>query len=73
MKVRFNQKKIFKMDSNKAEQFCGKYEIDPAIYPGYFFEVTMENEHLFIQSAFLDKSEIFPETESNFFLIGLYN
>ena len=31
----------------------------------------MENEHLFIKSSFLDKSEIFPETESNFFLVGI--
>lgn len=71
MKERFNQKKIFKIDSNKAEQFCGIYEIDPAIYPGYYFEVSMEKGQLYIETSFLDKSEIFPETESNFFLIGL--
>jgi len=71
MKERFGEQEIVEVSKDVLTSYCGRYEIDPSIFPGYFFDVSMEDGSLFIETSFFDRSEIFPNSESAYFFIGI--
>lgn len=71
MEKRFREKEVFTVSKDVLASYCGSYEIDPNIFPGYFFDVSTEDGSLFIETSFLDRSEIFAKSESSYFLIGI--
>jgi hypothetical protein len=72
IKTRLAKRSVVDVSESISKKYVGIYEVDPNAWPGEFFEVTCENGKLFIEaSSFLMKSEILPESDTQFFLIGL--
>jgi len=71
MEKLLSEKKIAKVDPKIYNSFIGYYEIDPSIMAGYAFNITEEDDKLYIQAQFLDKTEIFPESNTQFFFAGI--
>lgn len=57
-------RKEIKLDAKILRQYTGKYELQP----GFILTVTLENDRLFTQATGQQKVEIFPESETGFFL-----
>lgn len=58
------EKEEITLTPEKMEPFVGEYEIQP----GFSLKVTLENGHLMTQATGQEKFEIFPESDSKFFL-----
>jgi penicillin V acylase-like amidase (Ntn superfamily) len=72
MKTRLAKREVVKVSESILKKYIGIYEVDPNIWPGEYFEVTCENGKLFLEaSSVLMKSEILPESETQFFFIGI--
>ena len=71
IKKHMSEKQIAKVDPKIYDSYIGQYEIDPEIMAGYTFIVTKEGDKLYIQAQFLDKIEVFPESETQFFFVGI--
>ena len=70
MDKRFAERKVIKINNDDYKKFAGVYEFDPNVMPGYTIEVSIEDNRLFVEISFLDRAEIFPESETNYFLVG---
>jgi CubicO group peptidase (beta-lactamase class C family) len=53
-----------KLQPDILSKYCGEY----SIAPGFVILVTLEGEHIFTQATGQSKVEIFPESETKFFL-----
>jgi len=71
MKERMSKRRTAEIDTKIYDTYVGQYEIDPAVMPGYTIIVEKEGDKLYIQMQFLDKTEIFPESETQFFFVGI--
>ena len=71
MEERFSQRQITSIDPTIYETYIGEYAFDPTVMPGYTVIVDSEGDRLFIQMQFLDRTEIFPESETRFFFVGI--
>jgi len=58
------KQKTIELDSKILEDYAGKYRLSPDIV----LEVLKENNHLFAQFPALGKVELYPESETKFFL-----
>ena len=63
-------KTIVSVNERVYNKYVGIYEVDPNVWPGEFFEVSSEKGKLFIEASFLLKSEILPESDSQYFFVG---
>ncbi|GAB4014930.1 hypothetical protein GCM10028773_03190 [Spirosoma koreense] len=57
-------RKTIRLDENILSQYVGKYRLDPK----RILSITLEKGTLFLQVTGQDKFEIYPETETDFFL-----
>ena len=64
-------KHTYDLASLFPEAYAGVYEIDPAVLPGYTIIVDKESDKLYMQMQFLDRTEIFPESDTQFFFMGI--
>lgn len=71
MKTRLAKRRVVDISERILKNYVGVYQVDPSIWPGEFLEVTCKEGKLFIEASFLLKTEIFPESDNQFFLIGL--
>lgn len=71
MKKRLSNKQIAEVTPKIYDAYIGQYEIDHAWMPGYTISVTKEGDKLYIQTQFLDRVEVFPESETQFFFVGI--
>ncbi|HKQ78182.1 MAG TPA: serine hydrolase [Blastocatellia bacterium] len=60
---RNSARKEIKLDPKIYDRFVGRYEIGP----GKSFNITKENDRLFINSVGVQNIEVFPESEDKFF------
>ena len=58
------QRKAIKLNPEILKNYTGKYEISPEL----FITVTVENDRIFVEVTGQQKTEIFPETETEFFV-----
>ena len=58
------ERKEVKVDPSLYDAYAGTYELSPA----FAITVTREGDHLFAQATGQPKFEIFPESETRFFL-----
>ncbi|MFC2161217.1 DUF3471 domain-containing protein [Acidobacteriota bacterium] len=65
------ERQIANIDQKTYDLYVGEYEIDPAVLPGYTVTVDKEDDKLYMQMQFLDRTEIFPESETQFFFVGI--
>ncbi|OFX86015.1 MAG: hypothetical protein A2W99_16585 [Bacteroidetes bacterium GWF2_33_16] len=68
--ARLASKTIVSVNERVYNKYVGIYEVDPNVWPGEFFEVSSEKGKLFIEASFLLKSEILPESDSQYFFVG---
>lgn len=57
-------RKVIALDSKVLKTYVGKYELQP----GFLLTVTVEGNKIFAQATGQQKVEIFPESETKFFL-----
>ncbi len=57
-------REIITVDPNILNDYVGKYEINP----NFHFTITKENAQLYCQATGQEKFEIYPESETKFFL-----
>jgi len=57
-------RKVVKLDAKILKTYAGKYELQP----GFILTVTLEGDKMFAQATGQQKVEIFPESETKFFL-----
>ncbi len=70
MDKRIAERKTIKLNDELCGNYVGVYEFDPETMPGYYIEVSCEDNRLFVETSFLDKAEILPESNTDFFLVG---
>ena len=58
------ERKSIELDPSIYDQYVGEYEIAP----GFFLYVTREGDRLLTQATGQEKVEVFPESETRFFL-----
>ena len=56
--------KVVEVDPKIYEAYVGKYELNP----NFILTISKENDRLFVQATGQPKFEIFPESETKFFL-----
>ena len=59
------EKQIVKVEAERLRQYVGRYEMAPGAYA----TITMENARLYGQVRGRGQTELFPETETRFFMI----
>jgi hypothetical protein len=59
------EKQIVEIAPGRLRQYAGQYQMAP----GAFATITLENGKLYGQVRGRDKTELFPESESKFFMI----
>ena len=57
-------REIIKVDPNILNDYVGKYELKP----NFHFIITQDSTHLFCQATGQNKLEIYPESETKFFV-----
>ncbi len=71
MDKRLAERKIIKVNNNIYKKYEGLYNVNHALMSGYIIEVSCTGDKLYVELDFIDKAEILPESDTNFFLIGV--
>jgi hypothetical protein len=71
MDKRIAERNVIKIDNVNLERYVGLYEINHELMPGYTLEISCTNNKLFVEMSFLEKTEIMPESITNFFSVGV--
>lgn len=58
------ERKVVKIDPKIYDAYVGQYELEP----DFIISITKENDRLFAQATGQPKAEIYPESETKFFL-----
>ncbi len=60
-----------KPDPTALKDYVGRYEVDPNVAENFIFDVTLENNELWIKPSHIDKRKLLPQSRDDFLIAGV--